>query len=459
MNSGQAAELYHYGIGRAQFAQGKLEAALDELSQVSGDSDSLRHWDYRTDLVFQLSSAQQIKNRQAYKMLRNWLIDQQAKARMRGDDRGVADAHAALLWLVRDHYWRLHRSDDEPDDSTSGESSPLELQAHPDLFDGGKSSAVVQRWSEHDLPRLVEQVRQKMGVILPTLLLRLDPSMRVGAYQVRVCGALAGDGQVRPDAMHCPAIDACHRLGLTGPTSPPAGDGRRGYWLVKPDLTEAKRYRLELRDPMTVIFEHLRSIVYRHLGRLVGFEEVQTLIDDWRQRTSTELVPEALRLTARVTLLKVLRSLLGEQVPITRLDIICAQLARVLMVNDDDKVLSHVRQGLISQLPGNDSGWNLIALPEEVEDVIGRSLTEPPGSGVLVLNEKVATRLSNLVRTTIEATPPPVAFVVARPELRRFTHRLLRARHLQVPVLASNELLSGRQARPPEFAHRHSTRR
>lgn len=450
-----ADEVYHYGIGRARFAQGEPEDALAELSQVSGDSETLRNWDYRTDLVFRLSSAQQIADARAYRLLRGWLVDQQTLARARGDEPGVADVHAALLWLVRDHYWALHRGDEpEPGDVPSRDTSPLELRAHPDLFAGGESNPAVQRWSARDLPRLLEQLRQDIGVVLPALLLQLDPSMAEGAYQVRVYEALAGGGRVLPDAMHCPDIARCQRLGLRGPTLPPAGDGRRGYWLTPPDLTLARRRRLELRDPQAVIFGHLQAIIHRQLDHLVGFEEVQMLIDEWPQQASVELAPEALRLTARATLVRVVRSLLGEQVPITRLDIICARLAELPVASHDDQVLRHVRQGLIPQLPGNDSRWQLIALSQEVEEAIAGSLVGSPDSGILMLDRKAAARLAKLVQTAVDRTPPPVAVVVTRPELRRFTHRLLRADGIWIPVLASDELLPDRRVSPPRRSHR-----
>ena len=428
-------EIYRYGLGRARFAQGHYRDALADLRQVTGESEPLRSDNFRSKLVFRLAGSQQgdpsyVRTWQAYDVLRTWLVEQETRARGRGDRAGMADAQAALLWLVRDHYWRWRGYEHAPPDGGGAVGSdrgdePLEpvsgaarfedrlmarlvLRVDTNLFPQGEATPALRRWSSKDLPGLQGQIRQQVGVTVPPGLVILAGEARsAGAYEVRVDGQWVGAGRVRP-----------------------AGRDR-------PDA--------ERQDSHAVIFEHLRAIVWSHLDAFVRFQEVADLIQEWRVKNpSVELAPAAVHADARPCLVELIRALLQERVPLLKLDVICERFAdadrRRLGL---DGLVRHVRQGLLDVLPGNQPEWRLLGLSPEFEDRVAINTAGP--RGVLAIPAKEAHRLRTAMGAALDRAPPgPVALVVARSELRPFVRRLVQADRPDVDVLAVDELAADR---------------
>jgi FHIPEP family len=430
-----AGEIYRYGLGRARFAQGNYRDALADLRQVTGETEPLRSDNFRSKLVFRLAGSQQgvpsyVRTWPAYDVLRTWLVEQETRARGRGDRAGMADAQAALLWLVRDHYWRWRGCEhappngggaagsdrgDEPLEPVSGAArfedhvmARLVLRADTNLFPEGEATPALRRWASKDLPGLQDQIRQQVGVTVPAGLVILAGEARsAGAYEVHVDGQWVGAGRVRPD-------------------------GR--------DRPDAER-----QDPHAVIFEHLRAIVWSHLDAFVRSQEVADLIQDWRaDNPSVELAPAAVHADPRPRLVELIRALLQERVPVLKLDVICERFAdadrRRLGL---DELVRYVRQGLLDMLPGNQPEWRLLGLSPEFEDAVAINTVGP--KGVLALPAKEADRLRTAIGAALDGAPRGrTALVVGRPELRLMLRRLVQADRPDLDVLAVDELAEDR---------------
>jgi len=346
--------------------------------------------------------------------------------RGQADRAGMADAQAALLWLVRDHYWRWRRHDEHarPDGGGAAGSDRGEEQLEPDpgaapfgdhlmdrlvlradanLFPEGEATPALRRWSSKDLPDLRGQIKQQVGVTIPRLVILAGAARSAGAYEVRVDGQWVGAGRV-----------------------PPAGG----------DRPDAKR-----QDPHVVIFEHLRAIVWSHLDAFVRFQEMADLIQDWRAKNpSVELAPAAVHADARPRLVELIRVLLQERVPLLQLDVICERFAdadrRRLGL---DELVRHVRQGLLDVLPGNQPEWRLLGLSPEFEDAV--AINTAGSRGVLALPAKEADRLRTAIGAALDGAPPGrIALVVGRPEVRLLVRRLVQADRPDLDVLAADEL-------------------
>jgi FHIPEP family len=462
-------ETYRYGLGRARFAQGRYQDALADLREVTGETEPLRSRDFRSQLVFRLAGSQQVDRKsyvrtwKAYDVLRTWLVEQEALARGRTDRAGMADAQAALLWLVRDHYWRWRQREHAPEDGGGAVGSdrggePLEpdpgdepfgdhlvtrlvLRADAGLFPEGEKTPALRRWSE-DLPDLARQIKEQVGVTLPGLVVLAEPALPAGAYELLVNGQRVGAGRLRPAGWDRPDAD---RAGAGGAGMPPSasGDGRHRLGDREPFRSGQREPPLE--DPHAVIFEHLRAVAWSHLDAFVRFQEVADLIDGWcAEHPSGALAPAALHPDVRPRLVEVIRALLQERVPVLALDVICERFADADRHRRGlDGLVWHVRHGLLEVLPGNQPGWQLLGLSPEFEEAIQRHLAGP--GEVLALPAKEANRMRAGIRAALDrAAPGPVALVVGRPELRPFFRRLVQADRPDLGVLSADELVEDR---------------
>src|SRR5262249_35939468 len=157
----------------------------------------------------------------------------------------------------------------------------------------------------------------------------------------------------------------------------------------------------------TVMATHLTEIIRTHAFELFGRQEADTLIENFKKnypKVVAELIPDVLPLG---TVVKVLQSLLKEQVSIRDLLTIFETLADEGHKNKDSEVLTEsVRKGLsraITHKYMNDRGQiQVMTLAPKVEELVSNSLLQTEAGVQLVMDPRQAQGILTQISKTIE---------------------------------------------------------
>jgi len=431
-------ETHRLGIGRALFAKGEYQEAVDELGKVTGKSQDLAEQHWRTELVFFLRP--HVESRDAYQLLKEWLENQQARATASGRLVAELDAQAATLWLVRDRYWDLFRTPHgkpPPADEAFGRVGVAALTLVVD-----RQTLLEQVGSAEEIERRVHQVQRRIkeetGFLVPTPFIRDDPLLPKGAYEVlvhEVSIALGpGSEQIIPGAGYCPEGGRCRELGLRG--TPDGG----GFWLRGRALQQANQAGLRLEEPYEVLLER---VVRRRLASFVGLQEVQALVDDWvRDHPEDPLPVEVTNGGVPVRFVRVLRGLAAEQVPVARLQLVCETFAAIGEKAPVREVIEKVRLRMAPALLGGQGPHRLLGLSRAFEARLQACLMGPAHQPLLAMPAAEATAMVDAirVRTSERQSGGRVALVVREPGLRFHVRRLVVHELPDLPIVSAEEL-------------------
>jgi len=192
-------------------------------------------------------------------------------------------------------------------------------------------------------------------------------------------------------------------------------------------------------------------MLQRHSHELLGHEEAQQLVNALGKvapKLAEDLVPKALPLTA---VLKVLRNLLAERVPIRDFRTIAESLASNAVRSQDPGVLtSFVRvalgRSIVQQLTGPSGEIPVVVLDPALEQILQQTLQSSGEDGAGFepgLAERLQQALSETTKEQEAAGHEAVLLVsaVLRPWLARFVRHSVSGMH----VLSYNEIPEHRQ--------------
>jgi flagellar biosynthesis protein FlhA len=223
-------------------------------------------------------------------------------------------------------------------------------------------------------------------------------------------------------------------------------------WIEASRREQAQTMGYTVVDASTVIATHISHVLSTHAHELLGFEEVQQLLNGLAKlapRLIEDLVPKTLPLGVVV---RVLQNLLAERVPIRNLRTIIETLAEHGPRTQDPAVLlAQVRIALgrqiVQDIAGNAAELPVITLEADLEQLLHTSLGGSAGGGSLEpgLAERLQTRLAEATQRQEAAGEPAVLMV--SPTLRATLARFARAGVAGLHVLAWNEIPDSRRVR------------
>jgi type III secretion protein V len=210
--------------------------------------------------------------------------------------------------------------------------------------------------------------------------------------------------------------------------------GTDGLWLEERDWPSARGHAADLLDEYGFIVRHLAAVLLDNLDTFFGLQELHELL---LEIDAGYPIP----LADRLGLVRVLRALLRERVPVTSLPVILGAYAEHQATGADLlTVIEHVRLALRSELVEMQSTFDWLDLTPEFEEIVRRGVRAAPGYPYLVLEPGTGARLVSAVRTRRPERGRPIGIVVQDPALRPFVRRLLEAELAAVPVLSEREL-------------------
>ena len=311
---------------------------------------------------------------------------------------------------------------------------------------------VVESDASGDLLERIVSIRKQfaldMGIIVPSIHIRDNLQLEPGEYRLLIKGNRVGGGVLKPEYLLAmdPGNVTARVDGI--PTKEPAF-GLDALWVSKSHKEEAEIAGYTVVDLPTVMATHLTEIIRTHAHELLGRQEAQTLVDNFKKqypKVVEDLIPEPLGLG---TVVKVLQNLLREQVSIRDLLTIFETLADEAHRTKDPELLTEaVRRGLargISARYKTEEGKvPVISLEPRLEELIANSLLQTEQGVQLVMDPRVASAMIEGIATTIESHPEiagqPILLTspTARRHIFKLTHRFIP----QLVVLSHNELSS-----------------
>ena len=295
-----------------------------------------------------------------------------------------------------------------------------------------------------------KQVSKALGFIIPAVRIRDDLTLSSNQYRIRIGQTIVGDNVIYPDRkLAIPGDDT--NIKLDGIEVKDPSFGMDATWILPSQQNEAEEKGYVVVAPESVLATHLSQIFYKHSGKLIGQDDVQTLLDNLSQ-TAPSLVESLVpKLVPLHNLTGVLRELLSERVPISDLRIILESLAGLvgknLSVIDTAEAIRPSLAGLlIQQVAPLNKALPVITFNSELEHMLIK-MAKQNGEEGLVLDNQLATKLiSNISELNQKlVSEGNSAVLVVSPNIRRQISAIIRQHVEDLIVLSFTELPDNRK--------------
>ena len=270
------------------------------------------------------------------------------------------------------------------------------------------------------------------------------------AYRLSLLGVSVGEGEVFPDRDL--AINPGEVFGeVRGqPTTDPVF-GLEAVWIDGGERDQAQTHGYTVVDASTVIATHLSQVLQSHAHQLLGHDEVQQLLDKLSASSPKlveDLVPKVLPLSVVV---KTLKNLLGEGVPIRDIRSIIESLAEhAAKSQDPDALTAAVRVSLgrfiVQHINGLREELPVITLDPGLDQILQQTVqASEDGGGALEpgLADRIYKGLSETSKRQEMAGDPAIALVGDR--LRPLLSRMARHAAPSLRVLGFSEIPDDKQ--------------
>jgi flagellar biosynthesis protein FlhA len=359
--------------------------------------------------------------------------------------------------------YMLHKRDAKPVSTPVEEKPKAEVPAELGWHDvaaldtiglevGYRLIPLVDRKQGGELMARIKGVRKKLsqelGFLIQPVHIRDNLQLSPSAYRITLMGVPVGEGEVHANKEL--AIDPGQTYGkLQGiPTKEPAF-GLDAVWIEPSAREHAQTLGYSVVDASTVIATHLSQLLQTHAHELLGYDEVQQLLDRLAKTSPKlveDLVPKALPMAM---LVKVLQELLAEKIPVSNLRRIAETLAEHAPRSQDPAALvAAVRvalgRSIVQQINGMQTELPVITLDPKLERILQDALQSGSQSPGLEpgLAERVHRAISESAqRQEISGEP---AVLLVSPQLRPWLARFTRHSVPGLRVLSFNEVPDGK---------------
>ncbi len=307
-----------------------------------------------------------------------------------------------------------------------------------DLVDAAAGGDLLDR-----VRALRRKVALELGIVIPPVRTRDDLDLPLGSYVIKIGGVEAARGEAPPGAVLAIG-DGIE--GLPGRATREPVFGLEARWIPAELRHQAELLGATVVDRASVITTHLAEVVREGASRLLGREDVRSLMD-MVKRTHPVVVEE---LTPAVLSLgevqRVLHALLDEGVSIRDLPRIFEALSlRGRHGTEPEGLVEAARTALgpaIASPYVTDGLLRVVTLEPRLEQTLFESIvTGDNGSHLLVdpqRAESMTSRISQLAEACEQRGQTPI--LVCSPQVRPALRRLMSASAPRLPVLSYAEV-------------------
>ncbi len=295
-----------------------------------------------------------------------------------------------------------------------------------------------------------KQVSKALGFIIPAVRIRDDLTLSSNQYRIRIGQTIVGDDVIYPDRkLAIPGDDT--NIKLDGIEVKDPSFGMDATWVLPSQQNEAEEKGYVVVAPESVLATHLSQIFYKHSGKLIGQDDVQTLLDNLSQ-TAPSLVESLVpKLVPLHNLTGVLRELLSERVPISDLRIILESLAGLVgknlsVIETAEAIRPNLAGLLIQQVAPLNKALPVITFNSELEHMLIK-MAKQNGEEGLVLDNELATKLISNISDLNQklVSEGNTAVLVVSPNIRKQISGIIRQHVEDLIVLSFTELPDNRK--------------
>ncbi len=293
------------------------------------------------------------------------------------------------------------------------------------------------------------KLSKELGFLVPPVHIRDNLELSPTAYRITLRGVPIGQAEIHPDQEL--AINPGQVYGeLKGVETRDPAFGLEAVWIDPAHRDEAQALGYTVVDAATVIATHMSHLLQQHAADLLGYEEVQQLLD-LLGKSSPKLVEDLVPNTLPMgTVLRVLQNLLAEGIPIRDMRTIAETLAEAGRESQNaDTLTSVVRRALSRQIYQHINGMNeeldVITLDPELEQILLQSVQGDEGGIEPGIVDRLMEDMKHLAQREEMAGRTPVLLV--SPGIRALLSRLLRSAIPSLHVLAYDEVPDNRRVK------------
>ncbi len=317
------------------------------------------------------------------------------------------------------------------------------------LVDADRNGELLER-----IKSVRRQFALELGFIVPPLHIRDNLQLKASDYAIIIKGVEVARGSVMTGRLLAMSPGKTEKE-IPGVKTQEPTFGLPSIWINASAKQEAQMAGYTVVDPATVITTHIKETIKRNAQELLGRQEVQTLLDKFKEtnpKVVEELVPNLMSL-GKVQ--KVLQNLLREQISIRDLRTILESLADyAAKVEDPDVLTEYVRQALArpitKQYISKDGSLSVMTLDQNVEELIHQSIQKTELSSYLALEPTVAEKILAKIREAVEAITPMLEtapVLLASPLVRMYLRKLTERFLPDLVVLSHSEIVPTVQIR------------
>lgn len=297
-----------------------------------------------------------------------------------------------------------------------------------------------------------KKLSQDLGFLVPSVHIRDNLELKPNAYRITLHGVPAGQAEIFPECDL--AINPGQVYGqLPGVRGKDPAFGLDAVWIESNLRDQAQTLGYTVVDSSTVVATHLSQILQGHAHELLGREEVQQILNNLAKtapKLVEELVPNNLSLGV---VLKVLQSLLEEQIPIRDMRTIAEAMADSAQHTKDPQSLTlavraALKRSIVQHINGANEEMPVITLEPSLEQILLQSVQLANEGGVGLepgLAEKISVALANAASKQEMAGQPAILLVA--PQIRTLLAKFARRSIPNLYVLSYNEVPDDKQIR------------
>lgn len=295
-----------------------------------------------------------------------------------------------------------------------------------------------------------KKLSQDLGFLVPSVHIRDNLDLVPGGYRILLQGVTVGEAEVYPEREL--AINPGQVFGtLKGVQTKDPAFGLDALWIESGQKDHAQTLGYTVVDAGTVVATHLNQVMAKNAQDLLGHEETQQLLDNLA-KSAPKLAEELTGKLSISAILKVLQSLLREQVPIRDMRTIAENLTDAASASQDVGALTaSVRVALarliVQEINGQATEMPVITLDPQLEQLLMKSLQQSGAEEGLALEPGMAERLQrslNQAAERQEAAGKAAILLVAAP-IRALMARFVRYSSQRVHVLSYQEIPENKQ--------------
>ncbi len=297
-----------------------------------------------------------------------------------------------------------------------------------------------------------KKLSQELGFLIPTVHIRDNLDLSPNSYRINLMGVCVAEEEVYVDKLL--AINPGQVYGkLNGIKTQDPSFGLEAYWIDLNDKDQANTSGYTVVDPSTVIATHISQVLKNNASELLGYEEVQKLLERITEQTPKlieELIPNVIPMT---TIVRIMQNLLQEGVPVRDIRSIIESIAEHSTKSQSpDFLLAGVRIALkrliVQNINGLEKEVSVYTLGAELEQILQQSM-QVQNEGTPPIEPGLLDRLLNNVKEAAEKqeSTGQTPILLVSDSIRLMLARFIKSRVPSMHVLAYQEIPEDKQIR------------